>query len=55
MKIGRGNQILGEKFSQYHFIHHKSHMTTGREPGRSGGKPETNRQITAGHFVVSGY
>jgi hypothetical protein len=32
IKIGRGNQILGEKLSQYHFIHHNSNMTTGIEP-----------------------
>jgi hypothetical protein len=44
MKIGRGNQVLGENLSQRHFVHHKSHMTRlGLNPGRRGGKPATNR------------
>jgi hypothetical protein len=27
MRIGRGNEILGENLPQCHFVHHKSHMT----------------------------
>jgi hypothetical protein len=27
MRIGRGNQVLGEKLSHCHFVHDKSHMT----------------------------
>jgi hypothetical protein len=41
MKIGRGNQVLGENLPQRHFVHQKSRMTRpGFEPG---GKPATNR------------
>jgi hypothetical protein len=33
MTIGRGTEILGENLPQFHFVHHKSHMTwTGLEP-----------------------
>jgi hypothetical protein len=28
MKIGRGNEALGENLPQRHFVHHKSHMIT---------------------------
>jgi hypothetical protein len=27
MRIGREIEVLGEKLPQYHFVHHKSHMT----------------------------
>jgi hypothetical protein len=27
MTIGRGTEILGENLPQFHFVHHKSHMT----------------------------
>jgi hypothetical protein len=27
IKIGRGNEVLGEKLPQCHFVNHKSHMT----------------------------
>jgi hypothetical protein len=34
MKIGRGNQVLGENLPQLYFVHHKSHLTRpGIEPG----------------------
>jgi hypothetical protein len=26
MKIGRGNEVLGENLPECHFIHNKSHM-----------------------------
>jgi hypothetical protein len=25
--VGRGSQILGENLPQFHFVHHKIHMT----------------------------
>jgi hypothetical protein len=27
MRIGRGNQVLGENLSRRHFVLHESHMT----------------------------
>jgi hypothetical protein len=27
MRIGRGTKVSGEDPLQYHFVHHKSHMT----------------------------
>jgi hypothetical protein len=43
IKIGRGNQVLGESLPQRHFVHHKSHLPDlGSNPGRRGGKPATN-------------
>jgi hypothetical protein len=27
MRIGRETEVLGENPPQYHFVHHKSHMT----------------------------
>jgi hypothetical protein len=27
MKIGGKNEVPGENLPQYHFVHHKSHMT----------------------------
>jgi hypothetical protein len=36
-------KVLGENLSQCRFVHHKADMLPGREPGRRGGKPATNR------------
>jgi hypothetical protein len=27
VRIGKGNEVLGENLPQFHFVHHKSHMT----------------------------
>jgi hypothetical protein len=44
MMIGKGNRSTWKKnLLQYHFVHHKSHMTWN--PGRRGGKPATNGLI----------
>jgi hypothetical protein len=37
-------EVLGENLSQCRFVHHKPHMLCpDANPGRSGGKPATNR------------
>jgi hypothetical protein len=33
MMIGKGTEVFGENLPQYRFVHHKSHMLHGREPG----------------------
>jgi hypothetical protein len=32
--IGRGTEVFGENLPQCRFIHHKSQMLLGREPGQ---------------------
>jgi hypothetical protein len=28
MRIGKGTEVLGENLPQWHFVHHKSHMSS---------------------------
>jgi hypothetical protein len=46
-------EILGENLPQCSFVHHKPHMLPGREPGRRGGKPATNRLSYSTTYVVA--
>jgi hypothetical protein len=42
-RLAGETEVLGENLPQCRFVHHKPHMLTGREPGRHGGKPATDR------------
>jgi hypothetical protein len=50
MRISRVNRSSRRKTAQYHFVHHKSHMTT---PARRSGKPAANRQRMAFQTIES--
>jgi hypothetical protein len=48
-------EVLGENLSQRHFFYHKSHsLHPVLNPGRSGGKPATNRLSygAAGYYFL---
>jgi hypothetical protein len=42
-RLAGETEVLGENLPQCRFVHHKTHMLPGREPGPRGGKPATNR------------
>jgi hypothetical protein len=43
-RLAGETEVVGEILPQRYFVQHKSHLPdAGSNPGRRGGKPETNR------------